>query len=155
GATAPPGGPHAEVVALAAAGDAARGATAYVSLEPCSHHGRTPPCVDALRRAGVARVVCALADADARVAGAGIAALRAAGVEVEVGDGGAEAADALEAYLHHRRTGRAFVVAKVAASLDGRVAAADGTSRWLTGPRARADGHALRAASQAVLVGSG
>jgi diaminohydroxyphosphoribosylaminopyrimidine deaminase / 5-amino-6-(5-phosphoribosylamino)uracil reductase len=155
GATRPPGGAHAEVVALADAGDAARGATAFVSLEPCSHHGRTPPCTDALVAAGVARVVCALVDPDALVAGEGVRALRAAGIEVVVGDGAAAAATALEAYLHHRRTGRAFVVAKVALSADGRVAAADGSSRWLTGEAARAEVHALRARSQAVVVGSG
>jgi diaminohydroxyphosphoribosylaminopyrimidine deaminase / 5-amino-6-(5-phosphoribosylamino)uracil reductase len=155
GATRPPGGPHGEVVALADAGDAARGAVAFVSLEPCSHHGRTPPCADALVRAGVAGVVCALVDPDPLVAGAGIRVLRAAGIEVVVGDGAAAAATALEAYLHHRRTGRAFVVAKVALSADGRVAAADGTSRWLTGEPARAEVHALRARCQAIVVGSG
>jgi diaminohydroxyphosphoribosylaminopyrimidine deaminase/5-amino-6-(5-phosphoribosylamino)uracil reductase len=155
GATSPPGGPHAEVHALRAAGEAAAGATVYVTLEPCSHHGRTPPCVDGLLDAGIARVVVAMEDADPRVAGRGIAALRAAGVRVDVGSCAAEAARLLAPYAHHRRTGRAYVWLKTATSLDGRVAAADGTSRWITGEAARADGHRLRADSQAVIVGAG
>lgn len=155
GATAPPGGPHAEVVALAAAGERARGATAVVTLEPCTHHGRTAPCVHALAAAGVARVVVGLEDPDDRVAGRGVAALRAAGIEVEVGVGADAVRAQLAPYLHQRRTGRAYVVAKVAMSLDARTAAADGTSRWITGEAARADGHRLRAESQAVMVGAG
>jgi diaminohydroxyphosphoribosylaminopyrimidine deaminase/5-amino-6-(5-phosphoribosylamino)uracil reductase len=155
GATDPPGGPHAEVVALRAAGDAARGATAYVTLEPCSHHGRTPPCADALIAAGVARVVVALADPDDNVAGEGIARLRAAGIPVEVGVAADAARLQLAPYLHHRRTGRAFCLVKTALSLDGRTAAADGSSQWITGSAARADAHGLRADSQAVVVGSG
>ena len=155
GATEPPGGKHAEVQALAAAGERARGATVYVTLEPCSHHGRTPPCADALLEAGVARVVVAITDPDQHVAGRGIGLLRAAGVEVDVGVGADLVADELAPYLHHRRTGRAYCVLKTATSLDGRVAAADGSSRWITGEAARADAHRLRADSQAVVIGSG
>jgi diaminohydroxyphosphoribosylaminopyrimidine deaminase / 5-amino-6-(5-phosphoribosylamino)uracil reductase len=155
GASEPPGRAHAEVGALAQAGGRARGASAYVTLEPCSHHGRTPPCADALVAAGVTRVVAALEDPDARVAGKGFARLRAAGIDVTVGVGAARAARELAPYLHHRRTGRPFVVAKVATSIDGRVAAADGSSRWLTSERARADAHELRADSQAIMVGAG
>ncbi|MDA8292652.1 MAG: bifunctional diaminohydroxyphosphoribosylaminopyrimidine deaminase/5-amino-6-(5-phosphoribosylamino)uracil reductase RibD [Actinomycetota bacterium] len=155
GATSPPGGPHAEVVALDAAGPAAQGATAYVTLEPCSHHGRTPPCVDALIAAGVRRVVVGIVDPDPRVDGGGLAALRAAGIEVEVGVGARAVREQLAPYLTHRRTGRPFVVLKVAASLDGRIAAPDGTSAWISGEAARADAHRLRAESDAVLVGAG
>ena len=155
GATLPPGEAHAEVVALAAAGEQARGATVYVTLEPCHHHGRTPPCVDALAEAGVARVVVALEDPDRNVAGSGIAALRARGITVDVGEGAAPAERDLLPYLVHRREGRAGVTVKLATSLDGRIAAADGTSQWITGPAARADAHRLRAEAQAVVVGSG
>ncbi|HLH46801.1 MAG TPA: bifunctional diaminohydroxyphosphoribosylaminopyrimidine deaminase/5-amino-6-(5-phosphoribosylamino)uracil reductase RibD, partial [Acidimicrobiales bacterium] len=155
GATEPPGGPHAEAVALELAGAAARGATVYVTLEPCAHHGRTPPCVDALVAAGVARVVVAVEDPDQRVRGRGIVALRAAGIEVEVGTGAREATRLLAPYLTQRRTGRPWVVLKLAATLDGRTAAPDGTSRWITGPLARADAHQLRAESDAVAVGAG
>lgn len=155
GATAPPGGPHAEVTALELAGPSARGATLYVTLEPCSHHGRTPPCADAVVAAGVARVVVGLEDPDPQVSGRGIARLRAAGIEVEVGVGAAAARASLAPYLKHRRTGRPWVVLKLAATLDGRTAAPDGTSKWITGPLARADAHRLRAESDAVLVGAG
>lgn len=155
GATAPPGGPHAEVVALRAAGTASRGATAYVTLEPCSHHGRTPPCVDALVDSGVSRVVVAVTDPDPRVSGQGIDRLRAAGIRVDVGLGAECVERQLTPYLHHRRTGRPYVVCKLAASMDGRTAAPDGTSQWITGPEARADAHRLRAESDAVLVGAG
>jgi diaminohydroxyphosphoribosylaminopyrimidine deaminase/5-amino-6-(5-phosphoribosylamino)uracil reductase len=156
GATGPfPVGPHAEVAALRAAGDRARGATAYCTLEPCDHHGNTPPCTSALLDAGVGRVVVALEDPDGRVAGRGVGRLRDAGVDVVTGVGAADAERGLAAYLHHRRTGRAFAVAKVALTLDGRVAAADGTSRWITSPEARADAHELRADSQAIVIGSG
>jgi diaminohydroxyphosphoribosylaminopyrimidine deaminase / 5-amino-6-(5-phosphoribosylamino)uracil reductase len=157
GATQPPGGPHAEAVALAAAGDAARGATVHVTLEPCSHHGRTPPCADALVEAGVARVVVGIEDPDPRVRGRGIERLRAAGLPVEMAAGAeaAAVADQLAPYSKHRTTGRPWVVLKLAASVDGRTAAPDGTSRWITGPAARADAHRLRAESDAVLVGAG
>ncbi len=155
GATQPPGGAHAEAAALAAAGPRAAGATAYVTLEPCHHQGRTGPCVDALLAAGVARIVVALEDPDPQVAGRGLAALRAAGVTVDLGIGADAVRRTLAPYLHQRRTGRAYCVAKTAGSVDGRTAAPDGTSRWITGPAARADAHALRADSQAVVVGAG
>jgi diaminohydroxyphosphoribosylaminopyrimidine deaminase / 5-amino-6-(5-phosphoribosylamino)uracil reductase len=149
------GQPHAEVVALAAAGPLAAGATCYVTLEPCAHHGRTPPCVDALLQAGVARVVAAVADPDPRVDGDGLARLRAAGITVTVGVGAAAAAEQNAAYLTHRRLGRPRVTLKAAASLDGKVAAPDGSSQWITGPAARADAHRLRAEADAVVVGAG
>jgi len=155
GATAPPGGPHAEVTALAAAGERARGATLYVTLEPCAHQGRTPPCVDAIMAAGVTRVVVGMTDPDPLVDGRGIAVLHDAGVEVEVGIEAATVAEQLAPYVAHRRTGRPWVVLKLAASLDGRIAAPDGTSRWITGEEARLDAHRLRAVSDAVVVGAG
>ena len=156
GATEPPGGRHAERVALDAAGaEAARGATVYTTLEPCDHTGRTGPCSRALVEAGVARVVIAVGDPDPNVAGGGIATLEAAGIEVTVGIGADLVGEQLAPYLHHRRTGRPWVVAKLAASLDGRTAAPDGTSQWITGPEARADAHRLRAESDAILVGAG
>jgi diaminohydroxyphosphoribosylaminopyrimidine deaminase/5-amino-6-(5-phosphoribosylamino)uracil reductase len=153
GYTQPPGGPHAEVVALRAAGDA-KGATMYVTLEPCSHHGRTPPCTDALIAAGVAKVVYAIEDPDSRVAGSGHRALAAAGIEVEVGDGAEESARVLEAYIKHRRTGLPFVVVKYAATLDGRIAASSGDSRWVSGPETLAWAHANRPKLDAILVGA-
>jgi diaminohydroxyphosphoribosylaminopyrimidine deaminase/5-amino-6-(5-phosphoribosylamino)uracil reductase len=158
GATQPPGGPHAEAMALAAARAAdaeLSGSLAVVTLEPCSHHGRTPPCADALIAAGVRRVAVGILDPDPQVAGQGVARLRAAGVEVNVGIGAEAVTDQLAPYLTHRRTGRPHVVLKLAASLDGRTAAPDGSSRWITGERARADAHRLRAESDAVLVGAG
>jgi diaminohydroxyphosphoribosylaminopyrimidine deaminase/5-amino-6-(5-phosphoribosylamino)uracil reductase len=155
GATQPPGGPHAEAVALELAGTSARGATAYVTLEPCSHHGRTPPCADALIDAGVKRVVVGVVDPDPQVAGSGIARLRHSGVEVEVGVGADEVEASLAPYLFHRRTGRPWVVLKLAATLDGRIGAPDGSSKWITGPEARADVQHLRAQSDAILVGAG
>ncbi len=155
GATAPPGGAHAEVTALGQAGVAARGATLYSTLEPCSHHGRTPPCIDAIVEAGVARVVVGVEDPDPQVAGQGLAALAAAGIEVTLGVAAAEVSDQLAPYLKHRTTGQPWVVLKMAASLDARTAAPDGTSRWITGEEARRDVHRLRARSDAVLVGAG
>ncbi len=153
------GGPHAEVEALRAAAtalgpDAARGATAYVTLEPCNHHGRTPPCVDALLAAGVVRVVVAVRDPHP-VAGGGLERLRAAGVAVVAGPGAEAAAILIEGFVVGVREQRAFLRLKMAASLDGQTAASDGTSRWLTGPAARARVHAMRAEADAVLVGSG
>jgi diaminohydroxyphosphoribosylaminopyrimidine deaminase/5-amino-6-(5-phosphoribosylamino)uracil reductase len=148
------GTPHAEMVALANAGSPP-GATVYVTLEPCSHHGRTPPCAPALVRAGVRRVVVALVDPDPRVSGRGIAALRAAGVDVTVGVGARAAALANAPYLHQRSTGRSYLSLKLAQSMDGRTAAADGSSRWITGPGARRRVHERRARADAVMVGAG
>ena len=150
-----PGRPHAEVVALREAGQAARGATLYVSLEPCDHHGRTPPCTEAIVAAGVARVVAAMGDPNPLVDGRGFGKLAAAGVEVREGVHREEATRLNEAFVKHVRTGRPFVTWKMAASLDGKVAARDGTSRWITGEAARADVHRLRAASDAIVVGAG
>ncbi len=150
-----PGTSHAEVLALTAAGPLSHGATLYVTLEPCAHHGRTPPCTDAIEAAGVVRVVAALEDPDARVAGRGFAALRAAGIEVLTGVCSEEALDLDPGYFHQRSTGRPRVTLKVAMTLDGQVAAADGTSRWITSPEARRDGHHLRAAHDAIMVGAG
>ena len=155
GATDGRAGPHAEVVALRRAGDRARGATLYVTLEPCSHHGVTPPCVDAVLAAGVARVVIGVVDPDPNVAGQGVERLRAAGVDVVVGVADAAVDAQLRPYLHHRRTGRPWVVLKTAATLDGRTAAPDGSSQWITGEPARLDAHRLRADSDAILVGAG
>ncbi len=155
GATTGRTGPHAEVVALQAAGGAAAGATLAVTLEPCCHHGTTPPCTDAIIAAGVGRVVVGVEDPDPLVAGRGIAALRAAGIDVVTDVLEAQVADQLAPYLHHRRTGRPYVVCKLGATLDGRTAAPDGSSRWITGAAARADGHRMRSESDAILVGAG
>jgi len=155
GATQPPGGPHAEIVALDRAGEAARGATLVVTLEPCAHQGRTGPCVDAILDAGVARVVVGIEDPDPNVRGRGIARLREAGVDVEVDVLADEVRAQLAPYLKHRSTGRPWVVLKLAASVDGRTAAPDGSSQWITGDAARADAHRLRAESDAVIVGAG
>ncbi|MCY3632456.1 MAG: bifunctional diaminohydroxyphosphoribosylaminopyrimidine deaminase/5-amino-6-(5-phosphoribosylamino)uracil reductase RibD [bacterium] len=155
GATTPPGGNHAEINALEAAGPRAEGAVLYTTLEPCDHQGRTGPCTEAIIAAGVARVVVAIEDPDPAVSGRGIAALQEAGIAVEAGVRAAEAAELLAPYLKHRRTGLPWVVLKLAATLDGRIAAPDATSRWITGPEARIDVHRLRAESDAVLVGAG
>src|SRR6056297_1062532 len=154
GWTAPGGRPHAEPQALARAGDAARGATVYVSLEPCAHTGRTPPCTETLIAAGVRRVVAAMGDPDPRVSGRGFAALRAAGVRAVLKP--LPEAEALnEGFARRLRDGRPFVRVKIAQSLDGRTAMASGESRWITGPAARADVQYWRARSCAVLTGSG
>lgn len=149
------GGPHAEVHALSAAGAAARGATAYVTLEPCNHFGRTPPCSLALIEAGVARVVYALDDPNPEVAGQGAARLRDSGIAVECGLMSAEAEALNPGYLRRRRTGLPWVRVKVAASLDGRTALASGESRWITSRAARQDGQRGRAMSSVVLTGVG
>jgi diaminohydroxyphosphoribosylaminopyrimidine deaminase/5-amino-6-(5-phosphoribosylamino)uracil reductase len=155
GATQPPGGDHAEIQALAAAGGGAEGSTLYSTLEPCSHHGRTPPCVDAIIAAGVARVVVGIDDPDEGVAGRGIKRLRDAGIDVTVGLRARAVADQLAPYLKHRRTGRPWVLCKLATTFDGRIAAPDGSSQWITGEDARRDAHRLRAESDAVVVGAG
>ncbi len=149
------GNPHAEIVALAAAGDRARGSTIYVTLEPCSHQGRTPPCADALIASGVSRVVVGAIDPDRRVAGQGVTLLEGHGIAVETGVLGAEAEELDPGYFHHRRTGRPLLTLKMAMTLDGQVAAADGTSQWITGELARNDAHLLRADADAVLIGAG
>ena len=150
-----PGRPHAEIVALEEAGEGTRRATLYTTLEPCDHFGRTPPCTRAIARAGVARVVCAMGDPNPVVDGRGFAALEAAGIEVRAGVLAQDAMRLNEAYVKHVRTGLPFVTWKMAASLDGKVASRDGTSRWITGEAARADVHRLRAAADAILVGAG
>jgi diaminohydroxyphosphoribosylaminopyrimidine deaminase/5-amino-6-(5-phosphoribosylamino)uracil reductase len=154
GYTSPPGGPHAEIHALDMAGDRARGGTLVATLEPCNHAGRTGPCARAVVAAGIARVVIGVRDPDPEAAG-GIGTLTAGGVDVEVGVLADVAFRSNEAWLVAVRRGRPFVTWKYAASLDGRAAAADGSSQWITGAEARADAHRLRAHSDAVLVGSG
>ena len=145
---------HAEALALRAAGEAARGATAYITLEPCDHVGRTPPCSAALIRAGVARVVYAVAD-PTPVAGGGASRLAAAGIEVSAGVLEREARTVARGFLQHAATGRPWVIAKYATSLDGRIATRTGDSRWITGPEARAAGHRLRHESDAIVIGVG
>ena len=146
---------HAETIALAAAAEKARGGTAYVSLEPHAHHGRTPPCTDALLSAGIKRVVAPIEDPNPKVSGKGFAHLRAAGLEVQTGLLAEEARQVNEAYLHYMRTGRPFVHLKLAVSLDGKIATRTGDSRWVTGPEARLRAHELRHAYDAILVGAG
>lgn len=155
GAHSGPGSPHAEVLAMEEAGDRAAGGTLVVSLEPCDHTGRTPPCTEAVLTSGVARVLVGAEDPDLRVAGRGIARLRSAGIEVRTGVATAEAEALDPGYFHHRRTGRPLVTLKAALTLDGWAAAADGTSQWITSEEARTDGHRLRAAADAVVVGAG
>ncbi len=159
GAHEGPGMPHAERVALDRAPGLSIGSTMVVTLEPCNHHGRTPPCTEALIDAGVTRVVVGLVDPDERVSGQGIERLLQAGVVVDVVDPTESLVSELDAldpgYLHHRRTGRARVVLKLASTLDGQTGAADGTSQWITGEDARRDAHELRASSDAVVIGAG
>lgn len=153
--TAPGGRPHAETQALAEAGAAAAGATAYVTLEPCAHHGQTPPCAEALIAARIGRAVVAVTDPDPRTDGAGLAKLRAAGIAVELGEGQAEAEEILGGFFTRLRLGRPRVTLKLAATLDGRIATHAGEARWITGGLARRHGHALRAVHDAVMVGVG
>lgn len=149
------GGPHAEIGALEAAGDAAAGATAYVTLEPCCHHGRTPPCTDALLNAGIARVVVATQDPNPAIAGQGQRALETAGVEVSGGVLGADAEALNVGFFRRMREQRPYLRSKIATSLDGRTALANGASQWITGEAARADVQRLRARSSAILTGIG
>ncbi len=149
------GGPHAEIRALAQAGAGARGATVYLTLEPCCHHGRTPPCTEALIGAGVARVVGAMTDPDPRVAGAGARRLRESGIAVELGLMQPQAEKLNPGFVNRMRRGRPFVRSKIGASLDGRIAMAGGESRWITGEAARADVQCWRARSSAILTGVG
>ncbi|MBY5973181.1 bifunctional diaminohydroxyphosphoribosylaminopyrimidine deaminase/5-amino-6-(5-phosphoribosylamino)uracil reductase RibD [Ferrimonas balearica] len=155
GWTQPGGRPHAERVALDQAGAGARGATAYVSLEPCAHHGRTPPCAEALIAAGVARVVAPIADIDPNVDGRGFAMLRDAGIEVTTGLLAEQALADHAGFFLNRAQGRPLVTLKMALTLDGRIATATGESQWITGPAARREVHALRARHDAVMVGAG
>jgi diaminohydroxyphosphoribosylaminopyrimidine deaminase / 5-amino-6-(5-phosphoribosylamino)uracil reductase len=155
GVTEPDHGRHAEVVALTSAGNHAVRSTLYVTLEPCCHTGSQPPCTEAIIAAGIKRVVIGIVDPDRRVNGHGIARLLEAGIEVDTGMLTKDIATQLESYLHHRRTGRPFVVLKMASTLDGRIAAADGTSNWITGEEARRDVHRLRSRCDAIAVGAG
>jgi diaminohydroxyphosphoribosylaminopyrimidine deaminase/5-amino-6-(5-phosphoribosylamino)uracil reductase len=155
GRTRDGGRPHAEVDALSQAGESARGATAYVTLEPCSHFGKSPPCADALIKAGVARIVSAMEDPNPAVNGAGHARMKAAGLVVEVGERAAEAAEINAGFLTRVRNGRPLFHLKLATSLDGRIATMTGDSKWITGAAARADAHRLRATHDAILIGAG
>ncbi len=154
GATQPPGGPHAEAVALAQAGAGAKGAELYVTLEPCAHHGRTPPCTDALIAAGIERVHVAALDPAPHTDGRGVAALEGAGITVTV-EGSAAATELVEAFAKHVRTGLPFVTAKFAMSLDGKLATRTGDARWISGEGSRRRAHELRARADAVMVGIG
>ena len=155
GRTSDGGRPHAETVALKMAGDEAEGATAYVTLEPCSHHGKTRPCVDALVESKVRRVVVGAHDPDERVSGQGIARLKQAGLEVSMEGLGDSIKDFYRAYSWHRRTGAPFVTAKIASTIDGKIALADGRSKWITGARTRHYVHLLRSEHDAILTSSG
>lgn len=149
------GGPHAEIVALQQAGDSAKGATAYVSMEPCCHHGKTPPCSDALIQAGVKRVVAAMEDPNPQVAGKGLEQLKQAGIETASGLLQAQAEALNPGFIQRMRIGRPYIRSKLAMSLDGRTAMASGESKWITGPAAREDVHRLRARSSAIMSGIG
>ncbi|MDP7236081.1 MAG: bifunctional diaminohydroxyphosphoribosylaminopyrimidine deaminase/5-amino-6-(5-phosphoribosylamino)uracil reductase RibD [Candidatus Latescibacteria bacterium] len=149
------GGPHAEPNAIRAAGTRTRGSTMYVTLEPCSHHGRTPPCADAIIEAGISRVIVAMTDPDKRVTGAGIDRMREADIAVGVGLLETETRHLNRSYIHHRQTGEPFTLLKMAQTLDGRIATKTGHSQWITGEEARRHGHQLRSEADAVLVGIG
>ncbi|MDX1810562.1 MAG: bifunctional diaminohydroxyphosphoribosylaminopyrimidine deaminase/5-amino-6-(5-phosphoribosylamino)uracil reductase RibD, partial [Gammaproteobacteria bacterium] len=149
------GEPHAEIMALNQAGEKAKDSDAYVSLEPCCHHGKTPPCSDALIKAGVSRVVVAMEDPNPQVAGKGISQLRSAGIEVDVGILTAQAESLNPGFIRRMQQGRPFVRCKMAMSLDGRTAMASGESQWITGEAARQDAHRLRARSSAIITGIG
>jgi diaminohydroxyphosphoribosylaminopyrimidine deaminase/5-amino-6-(5-phosphoribosylamino)uracil reductase len=153
GVTQPPGGPHAEIVAIRTAGPLAKGSTLYVTLEPCSYYGRTPPCTDAILAAGITRVFCAMTDPDEHVRGAGIRQLRDAGVSVDVGSHEAEVREMLAGYIKHRRRGLPRVTVKFAASLDGKIATRTGDSRWISGPDTLAWAHEERTHIDAIAVG--
>jgi diaminohydroxyphosphoribosylaminopyrimidine deaminase/5-amino-6-(5-phosphoribosylamino)uracil reductase len=155
GATLEPGNAHAEIVALNAAAHHAQDSTLFSTLEPCNHTGRTGPCTQAIIDAGVSRVVVGTLDPDSKVSGSGVQQLRDAGLTVDVGVLEQEVKQQLAAYLHHRATGRPFVVLKMASTIDGRIAAADGSSKWITGETARKRVHQLRAESDAIVVGAG
>ena len=155
GATLEPGNAHAEIVALNAAAHHAQGSTLFSTLEPCNHTGRTGPCTQAIINAGVSRVVVGTLDPDSKVSGSGVQHLRNAGLTVDVGVLEQEVKQQLAAYLHHRATGRPFVVLKMASTIDGRIAATDGSSKWITGETARKRVHQLRAESDAIVVGAG
>ena len=155
GATLEPGNAHAEIVALNAAANHAQGSTLFSTLEPCNHTGRTGPCTQAIIDAGVSRVVVGTLDPDSKVSGSGVQHLRDAGLTVDVGVLEQEVKQQLAAYLHHRATGRPFVVLKMASTIDGRIAATDGSSKWITGETARKRVHQLRAESDAIVVGAG
>ena len=155
GATLEPGNAHAEIVALNAAAHHASGATLFSTLEPCNHTGRTGPCTQAIIDAGVSRVVVGTLDPDSKVSGSGVQHLRNAGLTVDVGVLEQEVKQQLAAYLHHRATGRPFVILKMASTIDGRIAATDGSSKWITGETARKRVHQLRAESDAIVVGAG
>src|SRR5579872_5958594 len=154
GWTRPGGRPHGETEALSQAGEAARGATAYVSLEPCCHWGKTPPCTDALVAAGITRVVVPIEDPDPRVQGQGVARLKAAGIKVDVGLCAAEAAEVNAGFFLRMKEGRPLLTLKLATSRDGRIATRGQESQWITGPLSRARAHLLRATHDAVMVGS-
>ncbi|HEX5163812.1 MAG TPA: bifunctional diaminohydroxyphosphoribosylaminopyrimidine deaminase/5-amino-6-(5-phosphoribosylamino)uracil reductase RibD [Thermomicrobiales bacterium] len=155
GATQPPPGPHAEVVALDLAGAAARGADLFVTLEPCAHTGRTPPCVGAIIAAGIRRVVLAVIDPNPLVAGRGVAALQASGIQAEVGLLAGEAAEIIAGFSRRMATGRPLVTAKYAMTLDGRIATRTGHARWISGPESRAHSHIIRDQIDAIMAGSG
>ena len=155
GWTQEPGLEHAEIMCLNAAGERAEGGTLYTTLEPCSHIGRTPPCVESIISSQVSRVVIGILDPDSRVSGDGVSKLKDAGIEVSLGAQQDLVTDQLDPYLHHRKTGHPYVVLKIAASLDGGIAAPDQTSQWITSPEARIEAHKLRAQSDAICVGAG